>query len=838
MKRKINFGKKLSAGLFIFGMIVQNVFLFFPKPANAQGIEAFFGGELDASGLGATIISCVFPNGIVGALGGLFQGGGSGSAPTGGSGGGGSNETVQLNNNTFSGITGGSGSGSNDSVPVNDKKAIDAIKTADKNLSNNKGKQTNTETNGQIDQGAVSAIGAATDPDGVLVQIRAEAEKETKKERCLDKIAKYLATRMLDAITLSTVNWINSGFDGGAPLWLSDPNFFPDIAKEEINLVTWELTDPDKILQYPFGQAIMTSILEDLQRDFYAEARFSLNTVLANGSYEEFHEDFSVGGWAGYTDLFRPNNNPFGAYFDAQDHLSRRIEGTSISRAYNFRRELEEAGGFLSQRKCIVSGTGEDNYIGANDPNEGQFHVPMGGQIPDAVYQAANYDPEEYIPQTEEQAEIIDTYVLRSQCTKWKNLTPGGIISDQIKTAVKIPHEELFMVDELNESIGLILDALLTQLVTEGLESLSGTDPATNVVLAQVQGSQPGAVQNGISDEPTTGEVIIGGDINYALSQIQVYYMDNILIAQPVLEDLVEKIRALDFCVPGPNPNWQIESENNLVTTLMELTPFVAQPEDSDDDGDIEQSEIDDANDLNEAHYADLIESLTGMQIAHAPEMDSHDEFINFMENVFIKYGEEMLDNYSLNDPPPSARVLLDGLFDDLQDYISQLNFFADYMTNIGNVSGILSDVEAALNALAAGNGGVLDETDPAVQAQMSIYSQISDQLVSEQDLDQLVANIALYQAQVPVVDTHVNICIDQTVLDNTYPDPTQRVEYPFDYDDTYANMPAFDSNGFLPNIDGLGDGANSIDVSFGGVNITGDSNGLDTFEDELDAVY
>lgn len=846
---------KFVSSFVLLGLLAQQAFFVFPERAEAQfqastGIGAFFGGDLDIGGLGATVISCAFPNGIGNAISGLFNGGGAGDQPTGGDTGNTSDSDSALDTSSFSSFS--SMGGISNTVPVTDQGAIDAIETTDENLTAGKDKQKgdkDNETNGQVDQGLPSGqsdggIGGYTGfltggqggkkTTGVLVDIRGEEQKDTKKERCFDKIARYMAVKMLDKITLATVEWINSGFEG-QPLYLSEPDtFFSNIATEEINLVTGTLTDPQNITQYPFGRQVMESILGSLQQTFYQNAQFSLNQVLAHGTYEEFSLDFSVGGWAGYTALFEPANNPFGSYLQTQDHLSRQISGTSISAGFNFQQQLSQSGGFLNQRECVVSGTGQADYIAPNG-DMADYYVPSGGPIPQAVYTAAGYDPNSNTPQTQQQAAIIDGYVLRSQCAQWKTVTPGYVAADQITTALNIPTNEILTVDELNESIGLIFDALLAQLVEQGLESLSGGDASTNVALAQVQGYTPGSTSAGIEEPVTTGDIITGGAIDYSLSQIQGYYIDNIAVATPLLSQLVLKIRSLDYCVPGPNPNWILYSEDALVDLIASTPVFLAQPEDSDNSGSIEQDEVDDANDENEAHYADLIEQITGVSIVEGPNMDRFDEFVLFMENLFNAYADRMQEDFSLTQPPPSARVLLAGLFNDLAQYENDIAFMNDYLANIGQILPILSGIEAELADLQAQNGGVLDESDPAVQAQLSLYNQISDQIVSEDDLNDLVAAIDMYNAEIPVLDTQVANCITQT--DVGYPYSRQRVSYPFPYA-AYPGMPNPNTNGFLPGVS-LGNGNNgSIDVSFGGVQISGNSSGLSTFETTLENVY
>ena len=56
----------------------------------------------------------------------------------------------------------------------------------------------------------------------------------TVKEACLDALAVSMSKSVLRKITESTINWINSGFEGD-PLYVRDPeSFFKGIANEQI----------------------------------------------------------------------------------------------------------------------------------------------------------------------------------------------------------------------------------------------------------------------------------------------------------------------------------------------------------------------------------------------------------------------------------------------------------------------------------------------------------------------------------------------------------------------------------------------------------------------------
>ena len=55
---------------------------------------------------------------------------------------------------------------------------------------------------------------------------------------------------------------------------------------------------------------------------------------------------------------------------------------------------------------------------------------------------------------------------------------------------------------------------------------------------------------------------------------IQQLYIPLAQQALPVVDRVVRKINALDYCVPGPNPNWQELAQSNFVA-LVENVPFI-----------------------------------------------------------------------------------------------------------------------------------------------------------------------------------------------------------------------------------------------------------------------
>jgi hypothetical protein len=289
----------------------------------------------------------------------------------------------------------------------------------------------------------------------------------------LKQITRTILNKILDKITLSTVNWINGGF-AGSPLWLEDPGqFFGDIAKSEINAVTaWY---PQDFNNYPFGQLVMGTILTNLQNQTQQNLRFSLNQVLAHGTYDEFRFNFNVGGWVGYSAFLEPQNNPFGNYLLVNNHIGRRISGTNVNAAFNFRDQLSQSGGFLSPRVCVVSATGNDDYIPEDNPlHLANFYqtLPAGSTLGDITFaqlpEAVQGELDDF-QNLADQADAYNSLVLRSRCAQWRTTTPGNVVGTRLTSALDISTNSLLNADDFAENIGLIFDALLNQLVTAGL---------------------------------------------------------------------------------------------------------------------------------------------------------------------------------------------------------------------------------------------------------------------------------------------------------------------------------------------------------------------------------
>jgi hypothetical protein len=313
---------------------------------------------------------------------------------------------------------------------------------------------------------------------------------------------------------------------------------------------------------------------------------------------------------------------------------------------------------------------------------------------------------------------------------------------------------------------------------------------------------------------------------------VQNSYISNANQAIPLFDELIKKIRALDYCVPGPNPNWATVGQQNLTDALTLVAPY-ASPD----------SNSQTAENQNQDYYANAIFDLTEIEIQHSTSMHNHSQFLAFMNNVFAKYSERMMDQvqgYPTNIAPPSGRVLLYGLLQNLQIYEASLEDLTNYLANVQSYLPTLIGIQSTLNQIQQSTGN-LDPNNPQVQAQISLFNSISSHFATEPQLATLVNTIPYLQSQITSLNGYLNTCIEETV-NQPYPYASGRLMYPtpyFPYTQTVSPFTALPApnDTFLQGVD-FGTGPNDIDVNFQGVEVSANSDGLQTFETTIQSVY
>ena len=391
-------------------------------------------------------------------------------------------------------------------------------------------------------------------------------------DTCLKSIGRLVIKMLIQKMTLSTVNWINSGFNGG-PAFVQDPGkFFGDIAKNEILGFGAEINASGN----PFGKAFMQNLATGYNQKFADNAQYTLDKMIAQTNPDckdkkgnrvscdiAFNADFSQGGWGAWEAMTQvPANNPLGFQLMASNELGKRLEGTVQSSAQLAQATLQEGNGFLGDNRCV-------------DPTTGAPDYSITEQKKNEALKAGQPDP------------------CLAKGEKWAYVTPGEMVSHAALGAYDYQKDALVNAQDLNDAMAAIIDALLNQfnnkVIQKGFTGLSDfADANGNLQMDTSVSNDYGTSQVGLDfSNPSTWlqqnpNFNIRTDLNQALIDTQKAYSDKLTEQNKELFSTTDKnpyklngtssnayglvptIYQLDYCIPGPHPGWENDSMNAL----------------------------------------------------------------------------------------------------------------------------------------------------------------------------------------------------------------------------------------------------------------------------------
>ncbi|TSC77985.1 MAG: hypothetical protein G01um101424_119 [Parcubacteria group bacterium Gr01-1014_24] len=391
-----------------------------------------------------------------------------------------------------------------------------------------------------------------------------------------------IARRSLQEITKSTVNWINTG-RWGNPLFLENPNsFFRDIAKYEVRtFVDMIGYDP---LRYPFGRNIALSTIDTFKRKFEDNAQYSLSKVINDPILlRDYRNNFNVGGWNGFLiNTQYPQNNYIGFQMLATEELARRTTGLAQNKAEEINKKLQQGMGFLSPQICRSN----PNYPPATNPynppvfKETPWAPPPVSDLSYAVDANGNfiYDANGN-PVPDQSRSRYDLYKSNWERTNQINrenfnkkydcpeglinTTPGGVVANQITTAMSSVVRNKELAAAMGNSISAILDTLLSKFMGDGLSALtSKVNPKPPADDWSYLGNTLGSPSNNFGNDWSVGpdEVIVLSDFKTAIddginnTETELQLMGDLT---QLLSEIWPEARKLDICIPGPNIGWQ-----------------------------------------------------------------------------------------------------------------------------------------------------------------------------------------------------------------------------------------------------------------------------------------
>jgi hypothetical protein len=246
----------------------------------------------------------------------------------------------------------------------------------------------------------------------------AELQSANYRDETLNGLAFCIGNGLIDTMSNSIVQWINTGFknpDGtSGPAFLSNPGrFFSQMADREVGNFFQSLGPIGNIVCKPFDLQIRLALMNDYNRNNQYQ-QCTLTSIKQNFS------NFGNGGdymqdWFHLTQ--EDNNNAIGSYFIARQKLS---EGIVYSVEQN-KLEINLGKGFLSFKRCKTY----DNT--KKDLNTG-----------------------------------------KPPCVEWETITPGSEVQESLNRAMGSKNTRIEIATNFNQ----IVSALVSQVVMSAMNGL------------------------------------------------------------------------------------------------------------------------------------------------------------------------------------------------------------------------------------------------------------------------------------------------------------------------------------------------------------------------------
>ncbi|HRH30797.1 MAG TPA: hypothetical protein PK886_01875 [Candidatus Paceibacterota bacterium] len=332
------------------------------------------------------------------------------------------------------------------------------------------------------------------------------------KENCMDPIARSVSQQLLAKLTENTINWINTGFNGN-PFYIKDfDSYVTSVADNSIKSTASKISQSNS----PFSAKISSSlIISYVRSNQETTPDFTLDKIVGD-NWQQFSDgDFKQGGWdAWLATTILPQNNQIGSSFLASDLATKQIEKKVSSN----NQDIAQNDGFLSMKKCV------------------EKEVVFG----------------------------------QEECKKYETVTPGSVISEQLKKVSLTGNEQLQNTeDPVDAALNKVFTALLNNLIQKGVSSLTTNVPGGSNAFGGYGSNSLGGLLSGTGAQGAgwvnaagSQEIVLEDLPNYL--QIQQEYAQKSTQLQQKISTLVPLIYQADFCLPGPRPTWKEEASSQL----------------------------------------------------------------------------------------------------------------------------------------------------------------------------------------------------------------------------------------------------------------------------------
>lgn len=302
---------------------------------------------------------------------------------------------------------------------------------------------------------------------GTTVAVQATERVEKLADVALEKFllaALELAKkRLLDTLVDQIVNWIQNGEE---PRFIQD---FGSVLRDAGDAAFGDTLRQVGLADFcsPFQKGSIRLQLEKPQQ-FSKQVSCTLSQVISN--VKAFEKDFSAGGFIGYTEVFKPQNNIYLSRAIVEEKLTRNI----AERTEAAKQETQASQGFLAVRQCVEWTLVEKATGGQVKPGASNNYLSSLVSNPRKVDDSFSYDDEREPPPLDTSTGVVgNPNAVEWQCTKTLNTTPGTAIAEGLNRSLFSDLDFLASANEISAYIAAIADAAINRLIKEGVKGFA-----------------------------------------------------------------------------------------------------------------------------------------------------------------------------------------------------------------------------------------------------------------------------------------------------------------------------------------------------------------------------
>lgn len=298
------------------------------------------------------------------------------------------------------------------------------------------------------------------------IQQKQEAEViQDTREKCgeLLKITTETIKRsLLYQLSGQISDWITSG---ETPQFIKDPGGF--LEKTAQLAVDRTISRIAPRLCTPFQLSIVAQIPTTNRQanPFYEELTCTLDQI--TGNIESFYNDFRSGGWIAYQEMWKPQNNYYGASMLVEEKLAQQEMG-SLQLAQD---DLQRGSGFPSQTRCVEWHLYEPVDCNLNSLQEQMSDIL---QVRGACYAWGNVVEKETEDGKKPPVPTDKPSGSYWECARSEITNPGTVTASLSQKAQQVEIDQLAASNDIENFLDTIGDAIINKLVKSGVNGLRG----------------------------------------------------------------------------------------------------------------------------------------------------------------------------------------------------------------------------------------------------------------------------------------------------------------------------------------------------------------------------